>query len=486
MRGLSVLVLGGGMAGLCASLSLARDGHSVLLVERDQLDVGDPADAFNWDRSGIPHFMQPHAFIPRGRRELRELFPDVFDSLLRLGAWDLDLRPKIRGAARAGDEELAYLALRRPLMEWALRSAVSAETGIRALPGTRVTGLAGKPGTPPRVTGAVTTEGVFDADLVVDAMGRRSRTSDWIAEMGGTPAVERSTDCGILYYSRYYRVRPGASLPDGRWLPTPRGDLGYAGFSSFPGDNGTFAAVLGTPPGDQALKLLRQRRAFDAAIATMPALDSWTNADISEPITDVLPMGSLKNTIRIPTSDVPVAIGLVSVADAICHTDPALALGLSFSLIHARALRGAVRDYSPDLASIGAAFLSATRAEMEERFDYASAIDEARARRWAGEPVDFAHRDGGAYGLFTLVAGTAAALEDGDVFRAVVRRNTFLDPLAVLDEDEATQRRIETLFDELRSRGGPPPGPGRDELLSIMDAAIRREEVSSGPASPRP
>src|SRR5215213_9477425 len=61
----SVVVLGAGVAGLAATLALARDGHQVKLVERDQFPVGDTLDtldALDWERKGIPHFQQPHAF----------------------------------------------------------------------------------------------------------------------------------------------------------------------------------------------------------------------------------------------------------------------------------------------------------------------------------------------------------------------------------------------------------------------------------------
>ena len=470
----AIVVLGAGTAGLAAALALGRDGHRVVLVERDDLVAGAALESFAWGRRGIPHFLLPHAFIPRGRTELRRLFPDVYAALLDAGAWDLDVRPKIPGPVRPADEEFAYLAARRPLIEWALRRAVLAEPTIQVSAGVRATGLIGRQGKPARIEGVMTERGAIAADLVVDAMGRRSPASAWIQALGGDPMVERTTDCGIIYYSRYYQVRPGRVLPDGPWFPGPRGDLGYGAFSSFPGDNGTFAAVLGIPPGDRELKVLRRESAFEAALALMPALHAWTNPDIAEPITGVLPMGSLQNTLRGPGDDRGAPIGLISVADAVCHTDPALALGLSFSLIHAGALAAALRDGRSDLGAVASAFDSSTRAEMAERFAFASAVDDARSRLWAGEPVDFAHADGDR-ALFTLYAGSAVALADPDVFRVIVRRNTLLDPLDVLDGDEPMLRKIEISFGALMGRPRPRSGPTRAELLAAISSDGPRE-----------
>ena len=480
MRPLSIVVLGGGISGLAAALILGRDGHRVTLVERDPFVAGNASEAYAWERAGIPHFLQPHAFGPRGRTEMRAAFPDIFGALVTAGAWDVDLRPKIRGPGREDDEELAYFAARRPLIEWALRRAVLSESGIRAMSGIRATGYEGKSGTRPRVTAVQTTAGVIPADLVIDAMGRRTPSAEWIGALGGNGPTERSSDCGIIYYSRYYQLRPGARLPDGPWILGPRADLGYAMFSTFPGDNGTFAAVVGIPPGDRDLKLLRHAGAFEAAVATMPALYSWANPDTSTPITDVLPMGSLRNTLRTDVDGRSMtgngasqgADGVIGVGDTVCHTDPALALGLTFGLVHASALAAAIRAAGPEVTEIAAAFEGATRPDMEQRFQVASEIDDARSRRWAGERVDIAHRDGGAYNLFALAAGAVAALDDGDVFRTVVRRNTLLDPLAVLDDDIAMQERIERLFADAMARGRPAPGPTRDDLVRILREAV--------------
>jgi len=125
-----IAVLGAGTAGLAASLAPARDGHRVLLIERDPIDDSAPQDAFAWERKGISHFLQPHAFIPRGRQELMEQFGDVYASLIREGARDIDACRKLPGPSEPADGVLQYMAVRRPLIEWGLREAVRSQPGI--------------------------------------------------------------------------------------------------------------------------------------------------------------------------------------------------------------------------------------------------------------------------------------------------------------------------------------------------------------------
>lgn len=459
-----IAVLGAGTAGLAASLALARDGHQVLLIESDPLADSSPESAFTWERKGISHFLQPHAFIPRGRLELMEQFGDVYASLIREGARDVDASRKLPGPLEPADGVLQYIAVRRPLIEWGFRRAVLSQPGIEVLSRVAVRDL--------RVDGH-TVRGVevdgraVDADIVIDAMGRRSPLRGWLEKHGCRVPRQQRSECGVIYYSRYFRLRPGKELPDGPWLFGPRGDLGYMMFATFPGDNDTFAVVLGVPTGVPELKLFMDEFAFQAAIERIPLLMRWANADIAEAITPVMPMGGLQNTLNV--IDDPLPAGLFPMGDALCHTDPVLAHGLSFSLIHALELRRALRTHQDPLDAF-AAYHAAVMPALTERYELATALDAQRHRMWTGGNVVLGRSDGD-YALFSMAAAGAVAMVDAEVFRVFVRRLGLLDSTRVLDENVPLKRKIETRFAELMAQPRLALGPTRSELVSSARSA---------------
>ena len=463
------VVAGGGVAGLAAALAVARAGHEAIVLERDRVEPRcEPQSAFADDRRGIPHFFQPHAFLPRGRRVLTTLAPDVLGSLVEAGAEPQDVAARLRGEREPGDEDLVYLWVRRPIIEWALRRAAARETAIDLRPATRIAGLVVDDGGAPRAAGVALEGGeVVRGDVVVDALGRYRPPEGWRRR------IETQADCGALYYCRYFQLRDGVDhLDDAAENPlNPRGDLGYMGFNTFRGDNGTYAVILLVPNHDRELRALRDERAWMAACSAMRHLDVMTSSDYGRPITDVMPMGGLLN---VDCTGEPEIAALVAVGDAFCHTDPAFAYGLSFALAHAEALARAAAD-AGDVDELPARYRTEVTPEARERYALACATDEARSRRWSGESLDLSRRDG-CYPLFAFAAALAAAPHDDVVLRRTVRRVGLLDRTAVFDEDEQLHERIESLFAALAAVPPPPAGVPRDELLARITAGAPRAD----------
>jgi len=138
-----------------------------------------------------------------------------------------------------------------------------------------------------------------EADLVVVGGGRFSPVMEWVAGLGGdVQPTEEESDAGIVYLSRFYRLRDGNELP----LLTKTGaggDLGYVAFAGFYGDNGTFSITFGVPTGDrELLAALRDEAAWEAAIRTLTPLEPWTRDGLADPITGVESMARLRNRIR--------------------------------------------------------------------------------------------------------------------------------------------------------------------------------------------
>lgn len=481
-----IAIVGGGMSGMLAALVLARDGHFVTVYERDDTDLPETADeAFEkWDRRGAAHARQSHALLARLRRFLRERAPDVLAALLEQGATELSVERILPlditdRAPRPGDEDLVILCCRRLTIEWVLRRACMAEPTISWRGGVGVCGLIAD-GTD--VRGLRLEDGSsVTADLIVAAGGRNAAVMEWIAELGGlAQPVEEQSDAGIVYLSRFYRLRKGRELP----VLTKHGaggDLGYLAFAGFYGDNRTYSVTLGVPTVDRELMALRHEAAWEAAIRTLTPLEPWTADGLADPISGVELMGRLHNRIRRFVVDgAPVVTGLVVIGDAATTTNPWYGKGCSLAGIAAESLSDALTAHGRDHVAVANAMDHAVRTEMEPHYELSCRQDADRIKLHAAglngsEPdaVAAATRD------FVLNGLLPATRVDADVFRAFFRSfnmlespsQLFADPkvLAAAGAAHATQHERPPL---------PQLGPERDELLAVMSAATAHPVAS--------
>lgn len=458
-----IVVAGAGMAGMTAALMLARAGRQVRLVERDGDTLEGPANqASHAHRNGVPHFNQPHAFLPRGFALLRDHLPDVLGSLRGLGAIEVDIAPRTDKVAD-GDEDMIFLGVRRPLIEWALRRAVRAEANIE-LCRARIDGLVLDEGVPGTVSGYSADGVTMAGSLVVDAMGRMSSTRRWMSE-NGIEVPSESSEVGIVYFSRHFRLRDGASMPASPSPFGPRADLGYASAATFLGDDRTYAIVVMVPTWDTDLKIVRHAGAFSAFCRATPALAPLVEDRFAEALTDVLPMGAL-HTVWHGFDEAPVR-RFVAMGDSFCHTDPSFALGICNALVQGAALADAAATH--DDGDVPRAFYARVRDELRERFEFARDVSAARADRMKGLPVALSRN--GCYPLYALMASLGCAPLDAQVHRMAYRRHGFLDRLGRFDDDDAMQRRVEELFPGVVARMRAAPPLPRARLLELLSEA---------------
>ena len=466
-------MLGAGVCGLAAGMLLRRDGHDVTVLERD-VDVvpGSIEEAWeHWSRHGVAQFRQPHILLPRGRIMLEEVLPDVELALRAAGAarFDmLELMPPsiVDRAPRVGDDRLWTTTARRPVLEHILRCAADAEPGLDIRAGISIHGLVVRAYDGiPHVIGVRTDTGEkLYADLVVDAMGRRSQLPRWLEAAGTRSVYEEAEDSGFIYYTRHFRTRDG-QLPTFRAPVTTA--VGTFSLLTLPGDNDSWSVTVFISAGDRPLKRLRDPHLWTALIAQCPFHAHWLDG---EPITGVEAMGGVLDRYRRFLVDgAPVATGVAPVGDAWACTNPSLGRGMSLGLRHVQHLREVIRQHLEDPRRFSEEWSAVTEAELTPW--YRETVEEDRARMADIEALRHGLVPGRPHSssVALLPVLRAAVAHDPDAFRAFAASRSCVTRL---EEAFANQDFVERILEIARSSDPPPlPGPDREQLLALLEGA---------------
>ncbi len=461
-----IVVLGAGVVGLSTAMLLARRGHSVTVFERDsQPTPGSPEEAWSaWDRRGVAQFRQPHILHSGGRHILDSHLPEVKAALVAAGCVSFDLTalmpPSITDRVpRRGDERFVTVTGRRVAIEYAVATAADCVLPVRR--GVSIAGLLTGPSTGnhiPHVTGVRTADGEeIRADLVIDAMGRRSNLPDWLEAIGARPPIEDAEESGFIYYTRFFRSANGSQ-------PQFRGPL-VTHFHSFslltlPGDSNTWSATAFIFSGDPALKALRDVGRWTALYNACPLHAHFLDG---EPLSDVLPMAGVTNRYRRFVVDgAPVATGVVPVGDAQLCTNPIGGRGITMGLMHAVGTVELIGKHLDDPLALGLAHDAMTEARVAPWYRFTVEFDHQRTAqiqatiqgRAAPRP-----RDPGS-------ALAAVMMHDADLFRAFIE----IFSLLALPEEVLARPGLLDRITEVAAAHEPvaPPGPSREELLRIM------------------
>jgi 2-polyprenyl-6-methoxyphenol hydroxylase-like FAD-dependent oxidoreductase len=446
---------------------LARDGHEVTVLEGDPQEApAPPADAWgSWRRGGVAQFHQPHNTFARFRQVCDAELPGLTDRLLAGGCRWVDyldpLPPTLTDRRpRPGDEALRLVTGRRPVLEAATAAAAQDQPGVTIRRGVRVAGLLSGPSAmpgAPHVTGVRTDAGEeLRADLVVDAMGRRTHAADWIAALGGRPPQVQAEDKGFVYYTRYFTGRAQPQRMGPVLMP-----LGGVSVLTLYGDNDTWSVTVFTVTGDAPLKALRHDDGFDRFVRACPLQAHWLDG---KPLTGVVPMAGVLDRIHDYVVDGrPVVTGFAAVGDAWVCTNPSAGRGLSIGMMHAQVLRQVVRGHLDDPATFAQVWHARTDREVAPYYRNQVRADRHRVAEMAAlrEGRDPPAPDP------TTTRFLAAARTDPDVFRGLIETIQCIAlPQEVLARPVIAQRIAQLGDDPLPA----PPGPDRQQLLRLLAA----------------
>jgi 2-polyprenyl-6-methoxyphenol hydroxylase-like FAD-dependent oxidoreductase len=477
-----VIVVGAGMAGLHLGLALSRlSDHRVVLLERDAApDGGTPEDAFwSWRRRGVAHLRQSHIFHPRILGLYRRRHPDLLAALHQAGARELTLGDALPAqllpdyVAAPGDESCTLLLARRATLEAVLRDHVLRAGAIEIIPGATVCGLVVEGGPDePRLAGLRIARGEaaseIRGDVIVDASGRSTRFPRWLVAHGITAQEEVNVDVPTVYYTRYYRLRPGSAEPRAFGLPV-FGRRDYLSCCVYPADNRYFSVTLTCDVADQALRQqLTDPERFQLACTTLAEIAPWIEADRAEPVTEVLGMARFRNYWRSYVSGgQPVLRGFFAIGDALAHTNPAYGAGCAWAAVHAEILADTLAA-TADPQQQARLF---ERRVREEAYPFCCRMAErdraAAAPAPASQPARWRHR----MRTRARAAAEIARLGDVGIFRWALRRKYMIGPGPSWADRLFLLRRL-VAFGRSgrwhRRSAGASSGPGREELLALL------------------
>ncbi len=345
------IVIGGSIAGMCTARVLSDYCDRVIVIDRDTYPTGPQ------ERSGVPQSRHVHALLARGRQELERLFPSFDQTMVEHGAHEIDfgldfatLRPS--GWAPRQSDGLQLLFASRNLLESVVRDLCRKHINIEFLERTTVTRLAATQNGRLRATGvhisSLDTEApaTLDADLIVDASGRNSKSPEWLQDLALKVPEESVVNSYTGYSSRWFAMPDAARWPHEWWWKGIWIDIA-------PPDHMT-AGVLFPVEGNRCIVTLagvnkqyppNEEEAFMQALGTLRSPILAEAIRLAEPLSSVSSYRTMANRLRHYERWNERLDGFVALGDSTCAFNPVYGQGMTTGTLSALVLHDCVKKH---------------------------------------------------------------------------------------------------------------------------------------------
>jgi flavin-dependent dehydrogenase len=348
------IIIGGGISGKLAARVLSDVYKEVIILERDNEPEG-PAS-----RKGAPQGEHLHALLHAGEYGLEELFPGITEKFYDSGAVKInstiDLAWFHHGAWKIRYDGGYRTTLQtRPHLEWHIEQYIKRIPNVVIRYNQIVQDLLYYEAEN-RITGVQLKTGPILADLVVDASGVSSLTSNWLHKRG-IPIPEEKVEINLSYVSKQYQLKVNQERD---WkikmvYPNPPQEK-IGGTISSVEENRYIVTVMGYHHAINGKEVLESDNSFLELTKKLPRLDIYETIKNATPLTSTalyrIPQIVWRRLDRVEN----IPDGILLIGDTICRIDPVFGQGMSIAILEAQALQKLLQTDNSERHKVPKAF----------------------------------------------------------------------------------------------------------------------------------